>query len=208
MLYFSRLRILATALIAGVICLLAVPNFLPQDVVQFVPELAAAPARARPRSAGRLAHSAGGRLQGRAEGTRRDAARRRAPHPARRPGIGYDGPRHPGAHRPGPHSRCRTTCARRMRRLRELSQPLERPALGQRRSRTSSSSMPAAARSGSPSRRPGYRSASARRSISRSRSSPPRRRARHRRAVDPAPGRRPHPGAGAGPAGSRSASRS
>ena len=30
----------------------------------------------------------------------------------------------------------------------------------------------------------------------------PRQRARHRRAVDPAPGRRPHPGAGAGPAGS------
>ena len=37
MLHFSRLRILATVLIAGVICLLALPSFLPQNVVRSFP---------------------------------------------------------------------------------------------------------------------------------------------------------------------------
>ncbi len=37
MLHFSRLRIWATVLIAGVICLLALPSFLPQNVVRSFP---------------------------------------------------------------------------------------------------------------------------------------------------------------------------
>ena len=86
--------------------------------------------------------------------------------------------------------------------LRELSQPIGNALLGQtggahhRHHRAARRPDPAhlhrcgRQRARAPRRRPGHRGAA-----------PPRRRARHDRAEHPAPGRRPHPGPGAGPAG-------
>ena len=164
-------------------------------------EVGAAPDRARPRSAGRLAHPARGRHQCGAQGEGRVAARRRPPRgarqPARQPGRG-DGARQyrrvPRPRRRRPPARAeqaaRTVAAarraaqrhrtahRRRRRCRRRPDPAYAHRAGDRRAH------PPVGRAVDPDRRAA------------------RQRAWHRRAVDPAPGRRPHAGAGAGPAGS------
>ena len=78
MLYFTRWKAAAILLTALVVCLFAVPNFFPESIVQDLAELGAAPHRARPRPAGRLAPPARGRYQRGAQGAAAVASRRRA----------------------------------------------------------------------------------------------------------------------------------
>ena len=59
------------------------PNFFPEKTVRELAELGAAPHRARPRLAGRIEPAARGRHQRRAQGDAAGASRRRAAHAAR-----------------------------------------------------------------------------------------------------------------------------
>ena len=85
MLYISRWKATAILLTTFLVCSLRGSEFLPREHGAALAEMGAAPHRARPRSAGRLAHSAGGRLQRGAQGKARTLARRRPPHGAREP---------------------------------------------------------------------------------------------------------------------------
>ncbi len=73
MLYFTRWKAAAILLTALVVCLFAVPNSFPEDGRELA-GMGAAPRRARPRSAGRLAYPARGRFQCRAQGQARQPA--------------------------------------------------------------------------------------------------------------------------------------
>ena len=99
------------------------PEFLPREDGPALAEMGAAPHRARPRPAGRLAHPARGRCRRRAQGEGRAAARRGPPGPARRPRR--------LAGRPGRFAATASRCgfakaisSRALTKLRELSQPL------------------------------------------------------------------------------------
>ena len=171
---------------------------------QDLAEMGAAPSRARPRSAGRLAISARGRCQLGQEGQARSGSRRRAPRRCAMPRSAI----------PGLTVRNDTVEVRiskdtdlptALAKLRELSQPLGGllGSSGQRSLEVSDAggglirlTVPQAAitdriRQDDRAIDPDRRAA--------------RQRTRHRRAADPAPGRRPHSGAGAGPAGSDAA---
>ena len=201
MLYISRWKAMAILLTTLVVCLFAVPNFLSPSDRPELAEMGAAPRRARPRPAGRLAPPARGRYRGGPQGEGRAAARRRAQGPARGARSGSSS---------APVMRGNTVEVRiresdlqqGLTKLRELSQPLGGllSATGQRSRRDHQcrrrARPPDLDRAGDPrARPPGGRPVDPDRDA-------PRRRARHRRAGDPAPGRRPHPGAGARPAGS------
>ena len=182
-------------------------EFLPGEHGQALAGMGAAPHRARPRPAGRLAHPARGRCQRRAQGRSSMALRDDVRRVLREARIGS-----PGA----PVVRGNTVEVRiresdlqqALAKLRELSQPLggflgsDRPALARCRE--------CRRRADPAHRRPSRRCSSASgKSVEQSIQIIERRvnAARHGRAVDPAPGRRPHPGAGAGPAGSAAAAR-
>ena len=199
MLYFTRWKALAIILTALVVCLCAVPNFFPEATGQDLAGMGAAAAGARPRPAGRLVPAARGRFQLRQEREARPGPRRRAPDAARRQDRLYR-PRRAHRQRRGSRQGYRSAdradqaaravaAARRAARLQRPAQPR-----GQRcRRRTD----PPDGSAGGDHRAhpPDHRAVDPDRRA-------PRQRARHRRAADPAPGHRPHPGAGAGPAGS------
>ena len=200
MLYFTRWKALAIILTALVVCLFAVPNFFPESQGEDLAGVGAAPHRARPRFAGRLVPAARSRFQLREEGKARSGARRRPPRAARRQDRLYrpcrraptpsksasQGDRSAG----GAHQAARAVAAaRRPARLQRAAQPRS---LGCRRRADPSHGAagrhhrphPANDRTVDPDRRA------------------PHQRTRHGRAADPAAGHRPHPGPGAGLAGS------
>ena len=199
MLYFTRWKAIAILLTAFVVCLCAVPNFIPAKIVDCLAEMGAAPRRARPRSAGRLAPPARGRHQGGAEGNAGDAARRRAPRAARGARRLYRarGARQQrrGAHPRGLRFRCRADQAARIVGAARRHSRRHRAAQPRRRHRRRQSGAADADRAGDRRARasvgravdPDHRAA--------------RQRARHRGAADPARGHRPHSRAGAGSAG-------
>ena len=163
--------------------------------------MGAAPSGAGPRPAGRLAHPARGRHQCGAQGEGRDAARRRpargAREPARQPGRGDDPRQHggiPGARGRRPAARAHQAARAVDAARRHLER--DRPAFGRRRRRRQ---RPDPAHSDRARHRRAHPPVGG--AVDPDRRAP-RQRTRHRRAVDSAPGRRPHPGAGAGPAGS------
>ena len=102
MLFFTRWKAAAILLMAFVVCLFAVPNFFPERMVEALAEVGAAPRRARPRSAGRLAPPAPGRRQRGAQGLLAIAQRRRTAGAARG-ARSIHRPRHRRQHRGGAH---------------------------------------------------------------------------------------------------------
>ena len=201
MLYFSRWKASAILLTTFVVCLFAVPNFFPETDGAVLAEMGAAPHRARPRPAGRLAHPARGRHQRGAQGKARDscattcaaccASRASATPAARRSAaarvevrIREDGDLEHGADQAArtvaaarrPLERDRPAHARCRRcRQRLIRLTLTEPAIVERIRQAVDQSIQIIERR-----------------VNELGTVEP---------LDPAPGRRPHPGAGAGPAG-------
>ena len=102
MLYFTRWKAAAILLTALVVCLFAVPNFFSERDREDLAGLGAAPHRARPRPAGRLAHAA----EVDTNDVRKEqlqARRRRRAAGAARGADSVHRPRHPRQHRRGAH---------------------------------------------------------------------------------------------------------
>ena len=200
MLYFTRWKALAIILTALVVCLCAVPNFFPEARVKTWP------AWAQRRLVLGLDLQGGSYLLLEVDSNyvkkeKLDQVRDDVRRVLREAKIGYTGlavarrqrrgPRHQGyrsADRADQAARA-VAAARRPARLQRPAQPR-----GQRRRRRADPPDRAAGRDHR-AHPPDHRAIDPDRRA-------PRQRTRHRRAADPAPGHRPHPGAGAGPAGS------
>ena len=198
MLYISKWKAAAILLTALIVCLFAVPNFFPGEHGQALAGMGAAPHRARPRPAGRLAHPARGRCQRRAPAEARSrcrttcarsCARRASASPARPSSAAT-------------RSRCafaRADLQQGLAKLRELSQPL-----GGFLGTTGARSLDVENVGGGLVRLTVTEPAiieRIRQVVDQSVEIIGRRvnAAGPGRAVDPAPGQRPHPGSGAGP---------